>query len=100
MNTAKKEDLHESAVEAVHFHATVTNAGLVAKLPAAASKQIAIECLVYWIGPRISPLHVARLTSESVATGTGMGTVCIIECDCKEKVLTKADLEKAIEGSL
>lgn len=83
----------------LHYHITVTNAGIAAKLPAVASKQIALECLVYWIGPRISPMHIARLTEDGVATGTGLGTVNLIPCHCTEKILTKADLERTVEGA-
>lgn len=100
MNTATAETIEQPTEkgEAMHFHATITNVGIVAKLPAVASKHIALECLVYWIGPRISPIHVARLTEDGVAAGTGIGTVRIEECDCQEKVLTKTALLQAMSG--
>lgn len=102
MSTATAEEANTQQptekIEAMHYHATITNVGIVAKLPAVASKHIALECLVYWIGPRISPIHVARLTEDGVAAGTGIGTVRIEECDCPEPVLTKAALQQAMSG--
>lgn len=91
-NTAEK-------IEVMHYHAIVSNVGIVAKLPAVASKKIALETLIYWIGPRISPMHVAKLMDGGVASGTGLGTVCIVDCDCKDSILTQSKLEEILHES-
>lgn len=92
-----EEQASQEPTEVCHYHAIITNAGIPAKLPAVATKQIALEVLVYWIGPRISPLHVATLSDSGVATGTGLGTVCIIDCNCKDPLVTREDIKKSMD---
>lgn len=84
----------------MHLHVVITNNGVQAKLPATATKEIAVETAVTWLGTRISASGVAELFSHGTTLHTAVGLASLEECDCDEDLLTKEKVKATLAAEI
>lgn len=80
---------------ATHFHVLLTNNGVEARLPATATRELAVETAVTWLGTRIAATGVVELYSHGKTVQTGVGVASLRECDCPEELLTKDKVKRS-----